>query len=239
MNKSGDTTIKSTLIETMDDFDEFCKQNDIKYFLIGRALLGAIRHNGFIPWDDDVDVALLREDYEKLLSLRGDISAPMELKHFRFEQSYSYPFAKFVNNTLLVEQPFRTPYVLGIWIDVFPLDYTFSNIVLRKLHFRVTKLLSRILKLKKNGYMVRGHVKAVGLLREAAHYAVQVFPDPLITGALSFVMQKSATFGEHKYVANLTGRWGIRECQNLAYFAARTRYNFEGRYYWGAQDYEN
>ena len=60
---------QSVLFELLVEFDRVCRKNDIRYILFAGSALGAVRHQGFIPWDDDLDVALLREDYEKLIRL--------------------------------------------------------------------------------------------------------------------------------------------------------------------------
>ena len=65
--------IQKVLLETFKAFVQFCKENDIKYYAASGTMLGAVRHKGFIPWDDDIDVFLLPEDYEKLLSFKDNL----------------------------------------------------------------------------------------------------------------------------------------------------------------------
>ena len=65
MNKMCSNEIKSVLLKTLIRFNEFCEKNDIKYSLAYGTALGAIRHKGFIPWDDDIDVLMMRSEYNK------------------------------------------------------------------------------------------------------------------------------------------------------------------------------
>lgn len=104
-------------------FDCFCKENNIKYFLSNGTLLGAVKYNGFIPWDDDVDILVPREDYSRLISLFCD-SEQYRLFSFEKEENYHYPFAKLCDmTTRKVETVYHNGVELGVDIDIFPLDY--------------------------------------------------------------------------------------------------------------------
>lgn len=103
-------------------FDAFCKENNIKYFLAYGTLLGAVRYKKFIPWDDDVDVLVPREDYERVIKLFQDTD---QYKLFAFEKNelYLYPFAKLCDmTTKKVELGYNNGVELGVDIDIFPLD---------------------------------------------------------------------------------------------------------------------
>lgn len=107
-------------------FDAICKKNKLKYFLAYGTALGAVRHGGFIPWDDDIDVVMLRDDYEKLCSLPlEEFPEDLFLQNVYTEINYPYPFAKIRKNyTTFVEEDTKNLRIHhGIFIDVFPLDY--------------------------------------------------------------------------------------------------------------------
>lgn len=105
-------------------FDEVCRHNGLKYFLAEGSLLGAVRHKGFIPWDDDTDVVMPREDYEKLLTLESEFAEPYFLQIPGHDNGYYFSFAKLRNsNTTGVGIPFRYErFNQGIGIDIFVLD---------------------------------------------------------------------------------------------------------------------
>ncbi|MDT3366475.1 MAG: LicD family protein [Bacteroidota bacterium] len=111
------------LAETAKAFDDLCRRHGIRYYAAYGTALGAVRHGGFIPWDDDMDVYLLRGDYDRLLTLGDD---PALQGRYGFarpgDRDYPLPYAKFCNiRTSVVEDP-RWPAVLGVFIDLFPLD---------------------------------------------------------------------------------------------------------------------
>lgn len=102
-------------------FTEVCEENNLRYYLGGGTLLGAVRHKGFIPWDDDIDVMMPRPDFQKLLSLsinneNYNIIKPESV-------GYYYNFAKLVDTrTILEEKGIKRIDGLGVYIDIFPLD---------------------------------------------------------------------------------------------------------------------
>lgn len=114
--------IQEKELEMLMFLDDICKQNNIEYFLDSGTLIGAIRHQGFIPWDDDVDVILKREDYAKLIQVLNEENSKY-VCHNIDEKNYVYPYAKLVDTTTnLHELGVKDNVELGIYIDIFALD---------------------------------------------------------------------------------------------------------------------
>ena len=117
--------IQAIELDLVAKFDVFCKKFNLHYFLIGGSLLGAVRHHGFIPWDDDMDIILPRKDYDRMLKL-----APQYFKNQYFFQTietdpeFCYLHARLRNsNTSAIDRPFSFQnYNHGIFIDILPLD---------------------------------------------------------------------------------------------------------------------
>lgn len=102
-------------------FTEVCEENNLRYYLGGGTLLGAVRHKGFIPWDDDIDVMMPRPDFQKLLSLSINNENYNIIKPGT--AGYYYNFAKLVDTrTILEEKGIKVIDGLGVYIDIFPLD---------------------------------------------------------------------------------------------------------------------
>ncbi len=108
----------------LDYIHEVCEQENIQYFLAYGTLIGAIRHKGFIPWDDDIDICLMRDDYERLKAyLLTHEDERYALKTFENDDSYIYPFMKVIDkHTYLIENGVRKDSHLGVYLDIFPVD---------------------------------------------------------------------------------------------------------------------
>ena len=123
--------LQSVEIEILEIVHKICVENNIKYYLIAGSLLGAVRHKGFIPWDDDIDIAMPRNDYHRFQKLchEGILGDKYTLQDISTYSKYHLPFAKVrKNNTLFDEPAFeKLDCHKGIYIDIFPLDYSKRN----------------------------------------------------------------------------------------------------------------
>ena len=108
----------------MEYIHEICQKIGVKYFLAYGSLIGAVRHKGFIPWDDDMDICMLREDYEKLQDyLISNPNERYEVMSYKNNLNYVYPFMKVQDNqTYLLEEDVRIDSNMGIYVDIFPVD---------------------------------------------------------------------------------------------------------------------
>ena len=136
--------LQLTELEILDEIDKICKKNNIKYFLVGGTLLGAVRHKGFIPWDDDIDIAMLRSDYDKFIDicLNGGISSKYFLHCDKTDKNYWLPYVKVrKNNTTFLEKDLKSINShKGIFVDIFPYD----NIKYKKeIFLKIRGLISR------------------------------------------------------------------------------------------------
>lgn len=115
---------KQLLLQLLDKFVEVCVQNNLKYYLAYGTVLGTIRHKGIIPWDDDIDIQMPREDYLKLQQLpRIVFGDKFQLSTWSETPNYPYDFLKLENlSTTLIERITDNIYIGGIYIDIFPLD---------------------------------------------------------------------------------------------------------------------
>lgn len=124
MKKMTTEEIKKVQLDILIYIDEICKDNDINYSLAYGTLIGAIRHKGFIPWDDDIDIILKRSEYEILLeALYKDNNSKYKVFSMK-DEGYFYPYAKVSDlNTRITEKNWPDYKDLGVNIDIFPADY--------------------------------------------------------------------------------------------------------------------
>lgn len=116
--------IKQIELSILVHIDSVCNKNNLKYYLAYGTLLGAIRHKGFIPWDDDIDIYMPRKDYDRFIKLlANDDESNFRVLSIYNDSDYFYEFAKVVDNrTCLVTKNIKGNQHEGVWVDIFPLD---------------------------------------------------------------------------------------------------------------------
>ena len=224
--------LHENLLEVMDAFHEFCKEQGLTYYMLGGTMLGAYRHKGFIPWDDDIDIGMPRADYEKLLALKDRMPAGFSLRHHRFESGIPYAFAHFenVNTTYIEQRRSKDTYVGGVYLEIFPLDEAPAKAWQRKVKSYQIRLYKRIL----YGLILDFNEKKRSLPKVLIIRIIQLLFDvDKITKRMDECIKKG-TKGS-PYYSNLLGHWGIREDIKKEVFGVPKSYRFEQRNYDGAE----
>ena len=112
-------------LEILKAFIRVCDKYHLKYFLVGGSALGAVRHKGFIPWDDDIDVGMPREDYDKYVTLQHEYEGtPFFIQTWKSDPHYIYNYGKLRDgSTTFIENMYTNHRINhGVWIDIFPID---------------------------------------------------------------------------------------------------------------------
>lgn len=140
-------------MEMLDKLLEVCNKYDIKIFAVAGTMLGAIRHKGFIPWDDDVDMAMLREDFNKLLEVgEKEFQYPFGFQTALNEEDYYSPLIRLrdMRTTAIIRNGSHDDWGRkcnnGIYIDIFPLDGLVENKFLRKVQFTQVRIINMLLR---------------------------------------------------------------------------------------------
>ena len=177
--KIHDSELKEILLEIMAEIHDFCTEHGIRYTLYAGTLLGAIRHQGFIPWDDDIDISMPREDYERFI--REFKSQNLEVASCENNGKYIFCFAKVYDKRTLKLEHIHYPndFRSGLEVDVFPFD-TYDDYNKIKKTEAVRLLLMRmwalsIIRFRNRRGGVKGFV--VNMLIFASRYILHVSPN--------------------------------------------------------------
>ena len=217
------------LIDVYAEFDRVCRAQNIPYYLVGGSLLGAVRHQGIIPWDDDVDVCLLRQDYERFIR-----AAPHELGDRYFLQTtksdpdYFLCFAKIrVNGTKVVEASSADCDIHhGAYIDILALDNVPESPATRWLHAGLCTLLN-VMVLARGKYRDLSHVKN-GVAR-VLRMLLRPIPFPTLVNWLQAALQLSRN-DDSTDVLMFSGISYRGECYPRRYFNKPTELMFGGHW---------
>lgn len=131
--------IRDMELNLLREVDRICRSNGITYFLSGGTMLGAVRHKGFIPWDDDIDIAMLRPDFEKFKAVcREQLSEKYQYQSHINRDGYHYFFDKITIKDTYFSTKYSDSYDMlkGISMDIFVFDKTSDNASMQKLHYK-------------------------------------------------------------------------------------------------------
>lgn len=149
MRELSHLEIKKHLLDILINFDDLCNQNNLKMYLCAGTLLGAVRHKGFIPWDDDIDVCMDRKSYNRLLKVAQKqqvFNQYYKIIDYSFHDS-NYPYIKVIDLRTKMDQQFGNDIADYLWIDVFPMDGLPQDPDLQKKLYRKISTIREILML--------------------------------------------------------------------------------------------
>ena len=224
-------------IDILDKIVEVCNNNNITYYLAGGTLLGAIRHKGFIPWDDDLDIMMLREDYNKFLKVAQKEMGNEYFVHSIYsDKNYWLPFAKVrKNNTTFRETLDNNKCIhYGIYVDIFPYDYT-ENPDSKYLKYVAAKekILTDTMLYKQHFY---------NKLSNCNYPFLSAIAIPFSYKTIQHMIEKSIKKQnncKHKYVVSLTGAYYYKkEIFPIDIIKPTIKVDFEGKKYTSFKNYD-
>jgi len=232
--------LQKLLLEMMKWFHELCRDNDLTYYALGGTMLGAVRHQGFIPWDDDVDVGMPRKDYEKFI----EIMQTQEYHPYIIETAYSqdeaycYPYAKVYNRTTTLVENMRVPLVRGVFLDIFPLDGIGNSEEESRRNYRSIKWLYNLLLTRTCSYR-----KDRGILKNTAISILSRVPVCIVDNKRLRrkidQLCKAHSYDEHSWAGNLLGNYRFKEVMPKRILGIPTLYKFEDMSVYGAELYND
>lgn len=228
--------LQKKLLDMLGWFHQFCAENQLRYYVLGGTMLGAARHQGFIPWDDDVDVGMPRADYERLASLMQQVPAGryvLETPHTEAED-YFYPISKLYDTQTTLVENTRVQIKRGIYLDIFPLDGIGNSLEesrrnYKPIYWKFNLLLTRVTGLRK------GRSRAKNLAVAAARLIPQwILNDKKLLRSLDRDCARYA-YDSCSWVGNLFGAWRFKEVMPKEILGEPTLYRFEELEVYGPQ----
>ena len=225
---------------------DFFNENSIRFFVLAGTFLGTIRHKGFVPWDDDIDVGVPREDYERLISLVQSTKkiGSMEVRYFKNDYSLLHYPLRVVNPNIILTKKLGTEVVEAeAWITLFPLDGMPKNAVARYIR-------GRILLLRRFNYVMARYLKIVDsnaqrysklkktMVKLAGTLGVYKLFDEVKTVDRMDADLKKYPYDKSDYIMTLMGGYKLKEMFPKEVFGEGKKYPFEDIEVIGPIDYE-
>ena len=221
--------LQSRLTDMLSWFHSLCVENGLRYYALGGTALGAVRHNGFIPWDDDIDVGMPRADYDRLRELTKQIYAdtPYVLEFPSERKDFVYTYAKLYDTRTTLVENTRYNTKRGIYLDIFPLDGMADE---------YGEALARFKVIDKNFALLHTQTCAVRSGRKwyknLSIVLSRCVPSFILDARkISEKINKLASerdFDSCKYVANCFGAWHEKEIHERRIYGTPTLCRFEG-----------
>ncbi len=241
-NPNNLRSLQLSELQLLKEIDSFCNKNNIKYNIIGGSLLGAIRHKGFIPWDDDIDIGMARDDFEKFCNLIQK-EKNIKFKSFKTTNDYIY-YAPIVYDERItaINKSVNNEKIIHPWIDVFPYDGFPDNTIKRKLHSFRLLYLRALINLSAFDDLIKINKK------RPLHEKIIIFFGKnlrlfklLNTKKLLYKMDKCLKkykINNGKDIVNFMGAYKLKEVIPREYLTEQCLYEFEDTRFPGAKDYD-
>lgn len=217
----------------LEAIDKVCRSHNLTYYMAYGTLLGAIRHKGFIPWDDDIDVAMPRRDYDILLSNASEwLDYPYTLITYSSNPYYSRYFAKLEDRSTTVVERFHMGRVGGLYLDIFPLDNVPDNAFIRFVQYRRFHRLNKLLYYAYRDPYKHGH--GLGSLFWSS-FQKMLSRDRLHERIQRVVSRYKDRTDCHLYSTHDDGL----KVFPINIMGIPVEYEFEGHRFWGPADYDS
>jgi lipopolysaccharide cholinephosphotransferase len=220
------------LLNIAKEFDKVCKKNDIPYYMLGGTMLGAVRHKGFIPWDDDMDFGVPRPYYDKLVgALERDLPHPYRCNTYKNNPGVTSAILKIDDSRTIADDPrvrLALDKQIGLNIDIFPLDYcNADDEILKTIHQKMHTYQTVYVRNEKRTVWKN----AIKILLSA------IWPISRVE-MLDRIHRKLSEVKAGPILANVFGVWGTREFIPVEWYGEKVLYPFEDTEFYGIKEFD-
>lgn len=232
--------LQNTLLIIMDEIDRLCRLHNFKYSLFAGSLIGAIRHNGIIPWDDDIDICMPREDYNAFLeTCKKELKKEFSVTSIETKSEYGYGFSKITLCGTKIKQNglYKGNNIFQLWVDIFPYDCIPNSKIKQKIQNYKNYFLVKLLEERYDGiYGKKTFIKIV--IYSIFHIINFIIPSHILKEKLVNNMTKYNK-DDAKEITCLSSPYKYeREILPASFFDKLSDYNFCGRKYLGFSNYD-
>lgn len=217
---------REVLLNILLEVDKFCRINNIEYFLTGGTLLGAVRHKGFIPWDDDIDICMKRKDYDRFCASFKSDNKQYEIITIQNNKRYYIATAKVIDKRIKVHEQMHGVCEIGAYIDVFPMDYLNCSYEVAAEYLDKNNIYNKIAKISHFELNKRRPIyKNLIIILSRILYPFSLRHDALKKDQNN---KKLISNEPTSLMANLYGAWRKKEITKSEFFTDSVEIQFEG-----------
>ena len=237
------TEVQEIIWQIMKEIMPVIEKYNLRYYMLGGTLLGAVRHGGFIPWDDDIDIGIPRKDYDHFLKVvERELPPYLKLHTYWDESDHHYYFSRIVDMRHQLKRTGSTVERMeNVWVDIFPLDGMPNNVLLRKVHmFRLLYARARYhmatfsrvnLKRPNRPLSERIIIKVVQLTGIGTHSDGKLWLNKVDALLRKYPVEES------NWIVNFMGQYKFKEMFPKTWYGNGTMYDFEDGQLVGPDDY--
>lgn len=227
--------IQNQLLKNVEKFSIICLENDLSYYLIGGSMLGAVRHKGFIPWDDDIDIGMLRTDFEIFSRLLNSGKFNLDYNSFKNTENYPYVFIKIIDKNVELKFKWHTnSYKTYLSIDIFPLDGTPNFSLFRYIYVAYVQSFISF-----KNYLLLDSSNRPFIKRIIANFLKRIFAKKLdFLNEFIEKQMKRYSVNSSNYLVNYSGIYGFKEIVKKDILGKPTSYKFESLILSGVQCFD-
>lgn len=239
MSESDLKRLHETEVEILDEVVRICEKYDLTYFFNGGTLLGAIRHKGFIPWDDDLDIGMPRKDYDKFIELCAtELDSKYMLDNKDTNRKYYLNFAKIRKKNTIFEQDFQVNYdgPKGIWLDIFPYDNA-KSVTSKKVYIqsKLNKTIFSLLHYKNQFFLNNKKL----ILKKIIRVILKPISNTCLLNLQDKILRWNEKKEEYKFFVSLSTTYDYRtELIEKDKYLPTIKMEFEGKMYNVPKEYD-